>query len=132
MVSLIDLYPTLAALCGLQVEHKLDGVSLASVLKNPREAQDREVLLPHMQRGSYAVINQQWRYIYYQDGSEELYDLRSDPDEWHNLMGDKTYGSVVEKMKKVAPRVFAPVATDEKELKLVIEGDTFHWEEKSD
>ena len=35
-------------------------------------------------------------YIRYQDGSEELYDHRIDPNEWENLAGDPDFDAVVE------------------------------------
>jgi arylsulfatase A-like enzyme len=35
--------------------------------------------------GNNAVRTEDWRYIRYADGSEELYDIRADPNEWHNL-----------------------------------------------
>lgn len=129
-VSSIDIYPTLAEWCRLPVKTKFDGVSMAPVLKKPSKAKDRNVLLPHLDRGSYAVINKDWRYIYYNDGTEELYNEKVDPNEWYNLAGDKKYSAVINTMKKSAPAIFAPVATGTKDLKLVITGDTFHWEKK--
>ena len=39
------------------------------------------------QRQHYALANQRYRYILYNTGQEELYDLKRDPYEWHNLPG---------------------------------------------
>ena len=37
----------------------------------------------------------------------------------------------MQEMQKTAPKVFAPEVTPKNELKLVIEGDSFRWEKKS-
>lgn len=129
-VSLIDLYPTLIALCQLPSQHNMDGVSLVPTLENPAAAQDRNVLMPYIERGGYAVINSNYRYIQYQDGSEELYDLGNDPNEWTNLAGNQNYQTVIAEMQQSAPDEFAPSATPRNELKLMWEGDVYHWESK--
>ena len=73
------MYPTLVEMCGLPQPHQaLEGRSIAKTLADPETAQDRNVFLPHMNRGEYAVINRDWRYIRYGDDGEELYDLASD------------------------------------------------------
>jgi hypothetical protein len=51
-------------------------------LKDPKKAKDRDVLLPGMKPEEYAMMNRDWRYIRYADGTEELYDVRKDPNEW--------------------------------------------------
>jgi arylsulfatase A-like enzyme len=129
-VSLIDLFPTFIELCDLPRVKNLEGTSLAPVLKKPSSATDRNVLLPSNDRGSYAVINTRWRYIRYSDGGEELYNVKEDPDEWYNLAADAKYRHVMQEMQKSAPAGFAPQVTPKNELKLVVEGDTFHWEKK--
>jgi len=55
------------------------------MLENPALAEDRVVLLPGMKPGEYAIINRDWRYIRYADDTEELYNVRKDPNEWENL-----------------------------------------------
>ncbi len=129
-VSLIDMYPTFIELCNLPKVKNIEGVSLAPTLKNPAIATDRNVFLPSNEMGSYAVMNTKWRYISYVDGGEEFYNEKEDPNEWYNLATDKKYRPIMEEMKKSAPKVFAPSVTPQKDLKLVIDGDTFHWEKK--
>jgi len=129
-VSLIDMYPTLLDLCGLQPVEKLEGKSLATVLANPATATDRDVYLPYLDPGGYAITNQQWRYIHYSDGTEELYDSRKDPNEWDNLAAKAELAPIKQKLRASAPKTFAPPATPRTQLRLVIEGDDFHWEPK--
>lgn len=130
-VSTIDMYPTLIELCNLPMNNQLDGVSLVPSLKNPAASTDRDVLLPSHRAGSYAVINMNWRYIYYTDGSEELYNVKEDPNEWCNLAADEKFRPIMQEMRKSAPKVFAPEGIPTKDLKLVIEGESFHWEKKA-
>ncbi len=128
--SLIDMYPTLVELCGLPAPHQpLEGQSLAATLAAPDAAKDRNVFLPHMNAGEYAVINRDWRYIRYGDDGEELYDLQKDPNEWNNLASLEQYGDLKAEMRKSAPETFAAPAEKLNARKdLVVEGETFRWE----
>jgi len=128
--SLIDMYPTLAEMSGLPEDEAHEGVSLAGVLDQSQEPEERSVLLPYDEPNSYAVINKDWRYIQYADGGEELYDLNNDEHEWYNLAADSQYASIKDAMQAQAPAEFAPAATSEKDLELVTEGETYHWELK--
>lgn len=82
-VSLIDLYPTLTALCGLPAPDGLEGTSLVPLLEDPT-AKWSPALMTYEQ-GNHAVRSDRHRYIRYAGGAEELYDTESDPHEWQNL-----------------------------------------------
>jgi len=131
-VSLIDTYPTLAELCNLAAPgHKLEGTSLAAVLKDPANAKDRSVYLPFMEPGAYAIINRQWRYIHYADKTEELYRVDKDPNEWFNLAGKPGHRAQIDALKAHAPATFAqPGYIHNKHKELVIEGNSFHWKKR--
>ncbi len=129
-VSLIDMYPTFNELCGLKKVGGLEGQSLATVLRNPASAKDRDVYLPYMDPGGYAIINQKWRYIHYSDGTEELYDVRKDPNEWFNLAKRKDLAIVMQKLRSRAPKVFAAPGVERKGLRLITDGESFRWELK--
>lgn len=129
-VSLIDMYPTLIELCNLPEQHQMDGVSLVSALTDPASATDRNVFMAYMERGGYALINSDYRYIQYHDGSEEFYDLNNDPNEWYNLAGDASYRPVINEMKQSAPAEFHAPATPRNSLNLVIQDPYFFWEPK--
>ncbi len=84
--SLLDVYPTLIDLCGLPPRAGLSGQTLVPLLRQPAGGGDC-VVLTTVQRETYAVTADGWRYLCYPDGSAELYDLRNDPHEWTNLAG---------------------------------------------
>ena len=82
-VSLIDVYPSLVDLAGLEVPAWLDGTSIKSQLTDPESP--RGPAISSYGEGNTSIRTLNWRYIRYEDGSEELYDHRSDPNEWTNL-----------------------------------------------
>ena len=130
-VSLIDMYPTFAELCDLPAPTDLEGTSLAQVLRNPATAKDRNVLLPGMYPHEYAIINQNWRYIHYKDGTEELYDVKRDFNEWYNLADNSKYAQIKEKLKSSSPKSFAKSGPERNKLRLKVKGESFHWEPKN-
>lgn len=128
--SLIDMYPTLLELCSIPHDSGLDGVSVVDVLKQPSSAQDRSVLLSGMKPNEYAIMNQDWRYIRYADGTEELYDVRKDPNEWTNLASNPEFDTIIAKLASEAPETFAEPGLAVNQLRLVVDGETYRWELK--
>lgn len=106
-VSLMDIYPTLADLCGLPIGSHLEGDTLRPLLVNPKSEWNRPVVTTHG-RNNHGVRSERWRYIRYSDGSEELYDHDNDPMEWTNLAGRKDLKSVKAELAKFLPKVNVP------------------------
>lgn len=100
-VSLIDLYPTLVDLCGLPKPDHLDGKSLKPLLEKPRTKWD-PVLITYG-RGNHAIRSDRYRYIQYQNGEEELYDLNSDPNEWNNIAHHKGTRKIMDRLAEWMP-----------------------------
>ncbi len=106
-VSLLDLYPTLMDLAGIEAPDHLDGVSLVPLMRDPTAERGRPVLIS-WQAGNHALRSRDWRYIRYRDGSEELYDHRSDPEEQTNLVGLAEVEAILESMRASLPKETAP------------------------
>jgi arylsulfatase A-like enzyme len=53
--------------------------------------------------GNHSVVSDRYHYIRYVDGSEELYDLRSDPNEWTNLAGKRELEPVIRELAAWLP-----------------------------
>jgi len=102
VVSLLDVYPTLVDLCELPEAPKLDGLSLVPLIKNPQLTSKRAILNTWYY-GNHAVRSNDWRYIRYRDGTEELYDHRKDPGEHHNLASDPEYAPIIAEHRKSLP-----------------------------
>jgi arylsulfatase A-like enzyme len=101
-VDFMSIYPTLCELCGLEIPKHNEGVSVATLLKDPTAKWDRPALTTHG-RNNHGVRSERWRYIRYADGSEELYDHAADPLEWKNLASDPQLASVKAELAKVIP-----------------------------
>lgn len=103
-VSLLDVYPTLAELAGLGSPAGLEGASLVPLLKNPGRTTGRAVVSTYGFK-NHGIRSKRWRYIRYHDGSEELYDHRSDPDEFTNLAGRPEYSEIIRKHAAWLPKI---------------------------
>ncbi|TWU46072.1 Choline-sulfatase [Rubripirellula tenax] len=111
-VSLLDLYPTLVELCELPKFEKLEGESLVPLIADPSSVRTRPVL-NSWYYGNYAVRSHDWRYICYRDGTEELYDHRSDPGEHVNLAGNPEHANVIAQHREWIPKTdVLPAGTD--------------------
>ena len=111
--ELLSIYPTLIELCGIEKREDLDGVSLVPLLKNPKAAWDRPAVTTFGHK-NHAVRNERYRYIRYHDGAEELYDHRSDPNEWNNLAGDPKHAETIRELARWLPKTNAEPAKAEK------------------
>ncbi len=109
-VNLLDLYPTLVDMCGLPANPRLDGTSLVPLLQDAKAK--RNPTVSTFMPGNHAVISERWRYIVYNDGSEELYDRQADPNEFTNLAGDAKLASVKRELAQFAPKSSAPMQLD--------------------
>lgn len=125
--ELLDIYPTLVELCGLPEKGGLEGHSLVPQLKNAKHPRPWPAITSH-NVGNHAVRSERWRYIRYADGSEELYDLRADPNEWTNLVADPRYSGVVRDHARWLPQVNHPPAPGSAHRILVREGEQWWWE----
>lgn len=105
--SLMDVYPTLLDLCGLPPNPANEGVSLVPLMRDPG-AEWNHVALTTYGENNHAVRSKRYRYIRYEDGSEELYDCLEDPNEWKNLADNPEYRDVKKELKKSLPEINTP------------------------
>ncbi|MCH9649672.1 MAG: sulfatase [Deltaproteobacteria bacterium] len=108
-VTLVDLYPTLQELAGIEPTTNLDGISFAPLLQDPLAKRDRPALTNYPIE-AYSIRDERWRYIRYRNGDEELYDHQTDRNERTNLAPDPAHDEVKERLAKAIPAVAAPNA----------------------
>jgi arylsulfatase A-like enzyme len=102
--ELLDIYPTLADLCGLNsVPEEIEGLSLLPQLKDAKALRSRPAITSHGP-GNDSVRTETHRYIRYADGSEELYDMRKDPHEFKNLASDPKTKKLRKKLASHFPK----------------------------
>jgi arylsulfatase A-like enzyme len=127
--ELIDMYPTLVELTGLPENKVLDGHSLVPQLKDPNAKREWPAITTH-NHDNHGIRTEKWRYIVYADGSEELYDMQKDPNEWTNLAGNEQYASALKEMRKWAPKTSKkPVPGSAARILLYDDGEV-NWEEE--
>jgi len=107
--ELLDIYPTLIELTGVPARTDLEGLSLLPQLNDASTPRERPAITSHNQ-GNHGIRSERWRYIHYADGSEELYDMKNDPNEWSNLAGKPEHAAVIEEHKKWLPKIDLPPA----------------------
>lgn len=105
--ELLDIFPTLLELGGLPARPDLEGHSLVPQLKNADAPREWPAITSHNQ-GNHSIRSEDWRYIRYADGSEELYDLKNDPNEWTNLAKDEKFAVQKSGLAKWLPKVDKP------------------------
>jgi arylsulfatase A-like enzyme len=98
-VSLLDIYPTLNALCGIKQRNELEGNDLTPLLKET-DSQWNHPAITTWQHGNHSVRTRRWRYIRYVTGEEELYDHSVDPNEWNNLAGRSKHVPIKTRLAK--------------------------------
>lgn len=121
--ELLDLYPTLIELAGISPRADLEGLSLVPQLQVASTPRVRPAITSHNQ-GNHGIRSQRWRYIRYADGSEELYDLIRDPEEWTNLADRPDSAGVIADHKKWLPKVDAAPAPGSAQRVLTYDRDT--------
>ena len=116
-MSLVDIYPTIKELCNLEgstlISDKgaeLDGYSLKPFLDNPDtknwEGPDVALSIISSWKSKRAkdqhlsVRSKDFRYIRYYNGAEELYDHRTDDNEWENVADNPEYSKIKEELKQ--------------------------------
>lgn len=97
ITELVDIYPTLAELAGLSVPEEVQGESFVPVLNNPAATVKTGAL--SFFRG-IALREEDYAYMRYNDGTEELYDMAADPLQFTNQAANPEYSQALKRMQK--------------------------------
>jgi arylsulfatase A-like enzyme len=109
-VNLLSLMPTILELAGVPRPADCDAPSLMPLLAKP-DSDWPHVSVTYLETpGAFGLSADGWRYIKYQTGDEELYDIDRDPHEWRNLADRPEHGDKLAELRRLAPTQFAPVA----------------------
>ena len=108
-VELLDIFPTLIDLASLEANNSIEGHSLKPILTDVSHQRAWPAIASHGP-GNHAVITDQWRFIQYADGSEELYNIIEDPYEWKNLAQAAAYLPIVKNLRAFIPEKISPAA----------------------
>ncbi|MEQ1826502.1 MAG: sulfatase [Pirellula sp.] len=108
MVELIDLYPTLTDLCGLAAPKHLAGRSLRTLLDDPSHAWPHAAFTQILRPGAgkpvmgRSIRTEDFRYTEWDEGraGSELYNHRSDPNEFHNIANESNQAAFVNQLRE--------------------------------
>jgi iduronate 2-sulfatase len=116
LAELIDLYPTVASLCGLPVPERLQGKDISRMLDDPKHSVRDVAFSVAPSRKAFLLREDKWAYIQYEEdasGGIELYDMVNDPKQYTNLAASSAHQRVVSEFKlKFAARMKAVRGND--------------------
>ncbi|MEM9017424.1 MAG: sulfatase/phosphatase domain-containing protein, partial [Verrucomicrobiota bacterium] len=99
------IYPTACDLLGVEIPETVQGKSLRPILKDPK-ATVREAAFAVNGKKGHFLRTDQWAFMKYKNGSEELYDMETDPGQFTNLAGEADHVSVkADLLKKLKAKV---------------------------
>ncbi|CAN5904051.1 sulfatase [soil metagenome] len=121
-VEFVDVYPTLADVCGLTIPAGLEGASLKPFLENPAAPSDKVAFSQYPRSGTqtggrslmgYSLRDERWRLTLWRDrnngeiAATELYDETNDPHETVNVADRSEHREVIASLSKKMPAFVA-------------------------
>jgi uncharacterized sulfatase len=112
LVEFVDVYPTIAEVCGLKPPATLHGRSLKPLLDDPKQRW-QQAAYTQLRRtaplGGFmgrSVRTERYRFTEWDDGKKgaELYDHEKDPEEKVNVLSDPKYGDAVRELRALLKR----------------------------
>jgi iduronate 2-sulfatase len=111
LTELLDLYPTIASLCGLKVAQRLQGKNIARMLDNPTHEVRQAAFSVAPSRKGFLLREDKWAYIQYRENAAagiELFDMEKDPKQYTNLAAEPKHRKrVKEFQQKLAAKLQA-------------------------
>ena len=119
LAELLDLYPTISSLCGLQVPAGIQGKNLAPLLDDPTlSVREAAFSVDPRNKGNrgFLLRDDRWAYIQYREdasGGIELFDMENDPKQYTNLAEEPGYEKVVAQFKQRMAEKLKDVRTND-------------------
>lgn len=115
--ELVDLYPTVSELCGLEIPDNIQGKSLVKTLSDP-SVSVRDFAFS-VNSSSFLIRNDKWSYIQHgEDGRKgsQLYEVEKDPKQFTNLVRNPEYATQLDEMRRLLAEKLAEVRENDLEI----------------
>lgn len=103
VVSLMDVFPTIADLIGAPKQKYMEGKSFKKLIKFPDAKKWKGRAITTMGHKNHSIRTGRWRYTRYENGAEELYDKYFDPKEFYNIEDLKSLKPIKEQLEGLLP-----------------------------
>jgi len=116
LTELLDLYPTVAALCGLPAQSRLQGKDISKMLDNPMHAVRTAAFSVAPARKGFLLREDDWAYIQYgENGAKgiELYNVKKDPKQYTSLAKDPAHQKTMARFKTLMNAKLREVRTND-------------------
>ncbi|MBI4625905.1 MAG: sulfatase [Verrucomicrobia bacterium] len=114
--ELLDLYPTLSRLCGLEVPSHIQGKDLSPIFDHPGHKVRDAVFCINAADGGFLIREEKWAFIQYGENAAkgiELFDMVKDPKQYTNLAVRPEFRPIVDEFKaKLAAKLKAVRTND--------------------
>lgn len=122
-VEFVDIYPTLADVCGLPAPADVDGASLKPFFANPAAPASKVAISQYPRKAGktggeklmgYSIRDDRWRAVFWRElnGTKvidtELYDEKNDPNELVSVAGKPENKAILDALSKHLPAAIPP------------------------
>ncbi|MCP4886494.1 MAG: sulfatase [Planctomycetaceae bacterium] len=97
LVELVDIFPTLSELAGLDIPKSVQGRSLVPILRDPTATIKDSAI--SFNKG-HSLRTDRWHFMRYNDGTTELYDMERDPQQITNRSADPQLSQVIDDLAR--------------------------------
>lgn len=134
ITGLLDIFPTICEAAGIEIPETCEGVSLHNLLLSgqPLEREgvfSESAVLRATEHAGCMYRTGKWKYCYYLDETDELYDIENDPGELNNVSGDNP--DLVKEFREKAKAFWKPEEYLERLRKTPIMSKEKHFYEYS-
>ncbi|WP_456115277.1 sulfatase [Stieleria sedimenti] len=118
-VELLDLYPTVASLCGLPIPEHVQGKDISLMLDDPdHQVREFAFSVAPMRKG-FLIRENRFAFIQYNEdasGGMELFDTDVDPQGYRNLVDEENYQDVATRMRSTLAKKLAEIRNNDLSL----------------
>ena len=99
-VQLTDLYPTVVSLCSLEKPERVMGEDITPLIMDPSAKLKRKYTYSTYLQGNHSIFSGDYKFIRYENGDKELYNIKTDVFEFINLANDSQYKNILDDFDK--------------------------------